>query len=224
MELNGQRIYKPFVEKPVSGEDHNIWVYYPHSMVRRREGVTAGETPYLSVIGHSLWGRSRPGSVHSWNGRGIGLHLPSGAWAQVPSGAVLSDTGEAGPGRWRLGRRYVETGRGRDGGLPNSDTARAPHSNLRVVASSTCSGRWTTRPPSTTASTTGVYGGTGRTSTRSSCPRGARTSRCTRLDRGEAAGTVGRKECWWYGCGHCSGDCTYRWTLDSVQVEPQVSV
>ena len=33
VELNGQRIYKPFVEKPISGEDHNIWVYYPHSMV-----------------------------------------------------------------------------------------------------------------------------------------------------------------------------------------------
>ncbi|GFR40431.1 hypothetical protein Agub_g1005 [Astrephomene gubernaculifera] len=32
VELNGLRIYKPFVEKPVSGEDHNIWVYYPHSM------------------------------------------------------------------------------------------------------------------------------------------------------------------------------------------------
>ncbi|KAG2442512.1 hypothetical protein HXX76_002598 [Chlamydomonas incerta] len=32
VELNGQRIYKPFVEKPISGEDHNIWVYYPHSM------------------------------------------------------------------------------------------------------------------------------------------------------------------------------------------------
>lgn len=33
VELGGVRIHKPFVEKPSSGEDHNVYIYYPHSMV-----------------------------------------------------------------------------------------------------------------------------------------------------------------------------------------------
>jgi inositol hexakisphosphate/diphosphoinositol-pentakisphosphate kinase len=32
VELDGTRIHKPFVEKPASGEDHNVYIYYPHSM------------------------------------------------------------------------------------------------------------------------------------------------------------------------------------------------
>ena len=31
MEVNGVVFNKPFVEKPVSAEDHNIYVYYPTS-------------------------------------------------------------------------------------------------------------------------------------------------------------------------------------------------
>ena len=33
VELNGVRISKPFVEKPFDGDNHNVHIYYPSSMV-----------------------------------------------------------------------------------------------------------------------------------------------------------------------------------------------
>ena len=36
IEFNGIKINKPFVEKPANGDDHNIYIYYPHCGGQKR--------------------------------------------------------------------------------------------------------------------------------------------------------------------------------------------
>ena len=36
IEFNGKKILKPFVEKPANGDDHNIYIYYPHCGGQKR--------------------------------------------------------------------------------------------------------------------------------------------------------------------------------------------
>ncbi len=44
--MDGVRISKPFVEKPSWADDHNVHIYYPHSMVRGRVIPVVAERCY----------------------------------------------------------------------------------------------------------------------------------------------------------------------------------
>lgn len=59
VEMNGVKIYKPFVEKPASGEDHNIYIYYPHSMVRVSVVMRAENAA------HYTWHNRAPAACHT---------------------------------------------------------------------------------------------------------------------------------------------------------------
>ncbi|MDC3321537.1 hypothetical protein OAV88_02940, partial [bacterium] len=55
--VDGERVDKPFVEKPVSGDDHNIYIYYPSSsgggskrMFRKRKNRSSQFYPDVSTV------------------------------------------------------------------------------------------------------------------------------------------------------------------------------
>jgi hypothetical protein len=77
VEVRGSRILKPFVEKPSNADDHNIYIYYPHSMgggVKRlfRKVSERKEKQWMHgcgvCVGGSSWGPSwslAPSPLHA---------------------------------------------------------------------------------------------------------------------------------------------------------------
>lgn len=71
LEIDGERLSKPFVEKPIFGENHNINIYYPSGGVRklfRKVGNKSSEyVPDLSEIrddGSYIYEQVRSSFIH----------------------------------------------------------------------------------------------------------------------------------------------------------------
>lgn len=55
IQYEGKTLYKPFVEKPASGDDHNVYIYYPEQMVRMGTIKFESDSFCLSLLGKVLW-------------------------------------------------------------------------------------------------------------------------------------------------------------------------